>query len=139
MLGDSPHPSEAAENTATPPRKTVLRPNRSATVPRLMISAASGSVYASTVHCRPLRPPPSRRPIAGSAACTIVMSSKSMNVARHNASSFHRSGRITAPPLSAWGLAWAPAAGAVMGRHPYIAAYFNGHPVRDTLVACAAT
>src|SRR5512135_982344 len=54
------------------------------------MSAASVIAYASTTHCRPVSPALSSRWMLGSATFTIVMSTSSMNVVAHTATSVQR-------------------------------------------------
>ena len=46
----APHAAELTVKIARPMRKTLRRPNRSATAPAVSTVAASGIVYASTTH-----------------------------------------------------------------------------------------
>jgi len=77
--GATPHSAEPMEKTASPIWKTRRRPIRSAVDPANMSRVASGSVKASTVHCRPDTGVCSPLPMAGRAMFTIVFSSPMMN------------------------------------------------------------
>ena len=72
--GASPHQADAAANTTSPQPKTRRAPSQSDTVPAEISSAANGTVYPSTTHCRPDVAPCSDRPIGVSATFTAVAS-----------------------------------------------------------------
>ena len=85
----APQRADAAVKITIPVTKTRLRPKRSATDPAVSVQVASASAYASTTHCRSENDAFSDLSIAGSATFTIVMSSRSMKIATHTASSVH--------------------------------------------------
>jgi hypothetical protein len=68
---------------------TRFRPNLSASAPQVRITLASDSAYASITHSRSVKPECKSRWIVGSATCTTVTSTSSMNVAAHSATSVH--------------------------------------------------
>ena len=61
----------------------------SARLPAVSRNAAKVSAYASTTHCRSEKLEFRARWISGRATFTIVISSSSMNVPRHTATSVH--------------------------------------------------
>ena len=69
-------------NSIRPSAKRRRRPKRSATAPAVSTVAASGIVYASTTHWRPLSPVSSPLAMSESAVLTTLMSSISIAVAR---------------------------------------------------------
>ena len=85
----NPHSSEAPVNTTSPIRNNRRRPYMSDRLPAVSKNAASVSAYASTIHCRSEKLAPSPRWISGSATVTMVISSSSMNMPRHTATSVH--------------------------------------------------
>src|SRR3954452_7727072 len=88
--GARPQSSDATVKISTPTMNTSRRPTRSASEPTVSISAESIRAYASTTHCSSVRPAPRSVWMLGSATFTIVMSTSSMNVATHTASSVHQ-------------------------------------------------
>ena len=90
MLVASAHQSEVAVKTAIPQTKMRRRPSRSASEPAVRTTVASARVYASTIHCRPLRPELRSDAMCESAVLTTAMSSMSIAVARQTTASVPR-------------------------------------------------
>ena len=78
--------------------KMSFRPRRSASEPAISVRAASARTYESTTHWRSVRLAPRSRSISGSATFTIVMSSRSMNVAIETVINVHHLRAISPPP-----------------------------------------
>ena len=74
-VGATAHASDATANHTTPTTKMRRRPSRSPSEPPKRRNAAKVNVYALTVHCRLVNPPPRSAPIRGSAMLTTVASS----------------------------------------------------------------
>ena len=72
---------DAAVKSERPIVKSRRRPSRSASEPAVSTTLASASVYASTTHCRPLRPVSRSSAMRDSAVFTTAMSSISIMVA----------------------------------------------------------
>ena len=70
-------------NTATPVMNALRRPNMSPSVPPVSSRLASASTNASTIHWSSLMLALSSRWIVGSARFTTVLSSITMNRAKH--------------------------------------------------------
>ena len=100
-LGASPHSADAAVNTTKPAVKTRLAPTRSPSAPAERISAANASVYALTIHCTALTPPPSAAPIDLPATLTTLTSSCTTPKPRLVATRVHRRARrlLSLPPI----------------------------------------
>src|SRR4051812_16479179 len=86
----SPQASEARVNSDRPMVNIRRRPRRSARKPALSTVLASASVYASTTHCRPLRPVPRSSAMRDNAVLTTAMSSMSIAVAAHTTTRVQR-------------------------------------------------
>src|SRR5215831_20978002 len=78
-LGARLHSHEARANADRPTWKILRRPTRSARVPELSRHEVSATVYAATVHCRPLTGACRSRPMDGRATLTMVVSSPVRN------------------------------------------------------------
>jgi hypothetical protein len=75
-------------------------------LPAVSKNAASVSAYASTIQCSPEKLEPSPRWMPGSATVTMVISSSSMKIPRHTATSVHhllpgRAGTLAHRPTAA--------------------------------------
>ena len=81
MLGAMAAIAEPKVKIASPTRNMRLRPNRSPRAAPVMSSTAKVSVYALTVHSRPLSEAPRSCLITGSAVVTTRLSSDTMNTA----------------------------------------------------------
>lgn len=81
--------SDEAVNRTRPPAKTSRRPRMSPSEPAVSSSDASISAYASITHCRSEKLECRSFWMSGRATFTIVMSSRSMNVAVQAASRVH--------------------------------------------------
>ena len=77
-------------NTTTPMRNTVRRPKMSPRRPPVTSRTAKASVYALTVHSRPAIDASRSRWMDGRATFTAVLSSITMNSAKHIAPSVHQ-------------------------------------------------
>src|SRR4051794_9762225 len=82
MSGARPQAADDALNRTRPIANALRRPLRSASTPAVSTVAASGSVYASTTHCRPDSPVSRSSAMCESAVLTTLMSSMSITVAR---------------------------------------------------------
>ena len=76
---DRPAARLATPNTATPHRKTFLRPNRSPRFPAMISAAANASMYPETTHSSWVALACRSRRMVGSATLTIVTSIMSMS------------------------------------------------------------
>ena len=81
--------TDAIANQITPTTNTRRRPSRSPSEPLSRISAASGNMYALTIHCRPATSASNSSPIAGSATFTTVPSRNAIPDPRAVAASTH--------------------------------------------------
>ncbi len=81
-LPASPAPSEAAANTAKPPRYMVLRPTRSDSRPTGASSATSTSRYDSDTHATAAKPASKRRSSAGNTSEVMLAVSWPRNAPR---------------------------------------------------------
>ena len=75
-VGASPHPADAAPNSASPARTTRRCPLASPSAPPTSSSAANASAYPFTTHCSPVTPTPRPAPIVGTATFSAVTSSR---------------------------------------------------------------
>ena len=81
--GASAQKSEPPVNRARPPMNALRRPNMSPRVPPLSSRLARASTKASTIHCSSEMLAPSLRWMVGRARFTTVLSSITMNKAKH--------------------------------------------------------
>jgi hypothetical protein len=86
-LPASPHISEAAVNSPSPARSVRRAPNASDSRPPSTIRPPKQSVYVVTTHVSDSRSSARSVPMVGNATCTTVMSTISMNCARHSRTS----------------------------------------------------
>ena len=89
-FGAKPIAALESANTMTPNRKNVRRPKMSPRRPPVTISTAKVSVYAFTVHSSADSDACRSRWIDGSETFTTVLSSITMNSAKHIAPSVHQ-------------------------------------------------
>ncbi len=81
--GARAHRTEPPVNSARPPMNALRRPNRSPSVPPVSSRLASASTKASTIHCTSEKVAPSLTWMVFSARFTTVLSSITMNSAKH--------------------------------------------------------
>ena len=109
-LSEAPPTAEAAANPASPIRKVVLRPIRSASRPQNSSRLPNDSAYAVTIHCLSVLVNPSARCADGSARFITVTSRTIMSAAVQMVARIsHRRGSASpalAMPLTRLNVAW---------------------------------